>query len=671
MMAPSMISLGTAALALAGNAAAKQWYLEDKYDSSNFFDKFVFNTAPDPNSGYVTYRNQTDAVELGIASVSGGEVKLGVDNKSILSQDSPGRSSVRLESHARFDKNLIVARFSHLPESKCSAWPAFWTVGDAWPTDGEVDMLESWNMDSFNKPAYHMGNPGLFGQCTLDGAGQSALVNTKNCDNGFQDVPRQWANQGCVGNDLAGPHALHDGGVYAMEWTKDFIKVYSWRNGAAPSNIGSDAPDTSSWGIPTMHLKSSSCNIDKIFKNQRLIVNIALCGNPVGDSPGPWDQCKAITKSTCADYVRYNPSAFDNVYFKIKDIRIFGQNPPQTTTTSTTSTISTKTSTTSTEPATSGTSSSSTLSSTKAVVTDATSTTPSSSTDSTIKASISSATGTSSNTAYTSSTSSTTYEAADTTSVLNMSTKTPAATEFVAALVIAHASAPGISSTTTRRRFNSNMTTSSVEMTTSTVYTTAIHTITSCEPTITNCPIGKMTTLTIPLYTTVCPVSAKPTKAPGSGHSDKTTITTKVTKTYAITSCAPAVTDCPVGEITTEVMTTTYCPGGGFTTQSPFHPTQTSKKTTVFHETQTIVVPKLVLPFGGQNGTTNATSIVKPRPSAHGIVNTEHEQPVPRPTGDNICPGPDCPPPTGISGASTQGVGLAMLIGGLAAALLL
>ncbi|GAB0142053.1 hypothetical protein EsHS_00002618 [Epichloe bromicola] len=664
-MAPSIISLGTAALALAGNAAAKKWYLEDKYDSSNFFDKFVFNTASDPNSGYVTYRNQTDAVELGIASVSGGEVKLGVDNKSVLSQDSPGRSSVRLESHARFDKNLIVARFSHLPESKCSAWPALlasWTVGDAWPTDGEVDMLESWNMDSYNKPAYHMGNPGLFGQCTLDGAGQSAVVHTKNCDNGFQDVPRQWPNQGCVGNDLAGPHASHDGGVYAMEWTKDFIKVYSWRNGAAPSNIGSDAPDTSSWGTPTMHLKSSSCDIDKVFKNQRLIVNIALCGNPVGDSPGPWDQCKAVTKSTCADYVRYNPSAFDNVYFKIKDIRVFGQNPPQTTTTSTTSTISKETSTSSTEPTTSGTSSSSTLSSTEAaVVPDATSTAPSWSTDSTIEASTSSATGASSKTAYAASTSSTTtYEAADTTSVLNTSTKdvsttTPAATEFAAASVIANASAPGIiSSTTTRQRFNSPMNNSNV--TTSTVYTTAIHTITSCEPTITNCPIGKMTTLTIPLYTTVCPVSGKPTQAPGSGHGDKTTITTKLTKTYAITSCAPAVTDCP---------------GGGFTTQSPFHPIHTSKKTTVFHEAQAIVVPKPVLPGGGQNGTTNATTIVKPRPSANGSVNTQHEQPVPRPTADNICPGPDCPPPTGISGASSaQGIGLAMLIGGLAAVLL-
>lgn len=39
------------------------------------------------------------------------------------------------------------------------------------------------------------------------------------------------------------------------------------------------------------------------------------------------------------------------------------------------------------------------------------------------------------------------------------------------------------------------------------------------------------------------------------------TITTKVTKVYTITSCAPAVTNCPIGKVTTEVVTSTLCPG--------------------------------------------------------------------------------------------------------------
>ena len=41
-MAPSLLTVGTAALACVGGAAAKQWYLRDAYDASNFFDKFDF-----------------------------------------------------------------------------------------------------------------------------------------------------------------------------------------------------------------------------------------------------------------------------------------------------------------------------------------------------------------------------------------------------------------------------------------------------------------------------------------------------------------------------------------------------------------------------------------------------------------------------------------------------
>lgn len=43
-MAPSLLAVGTAALACVGSAAAKQWYLRDTYDASNFFDKFDFVT---------------------------------------------------------------------------------------------------------------------------------------------------------------------------------------------------------------------------------------------------------------------------------------------------------------------------------------------------------------------------------------------------------------------------------------------------------------------------------------------------------------------------------------------------------------------------------------------------------------------------------------------------
>ena len=41
-MAPSLLSIGAAALACAGSVSAKKWYLDDSYDATNFFDKFNF-----------------------------------------------------------------------------------------------------------------------------------------------------------------------------------------------------------------------------------------------------------------------------------------------------------------------------------------------------------------------------------------------------------------------------------------------------------------------------------------------------------------------------------------------------------------------------------------------------------------------------------------------------
>ncbi|KAM0198205.1 hypothetical protein ACHAPI_004161 [Fusarium lateritium] len=46
------------------------------------------------------------------------------------------------------------------------------------------------------------------------------------------------------------------------------------------------------------------------------------------------------------------------------------------------------------------------------------------------------------------------------------------------------------------------------EYTTSTVYSTKTYTITQCPPTVVNCPVGHVTTETIAVSTTVCPVTA-------------------------------------------------------------------------------------------------------------------------------------------------------------------
>ncbi|KAF4490156.1 endochitinase 2 precursor [Fusarium agapanthi] len=88
---------------------------------------------------------------------------------------------------------------------------------------------------------------------------------------------------------------------------------------------------------------------------------------------------------------------------------------------------------------------------------------------------------------------------------------------------------------------------------TKTVYTTSVHTVTKCPPEVEDCPYGSVTTETIPVYTTVCPVTDKSKPAPTDvpyNHEIKTLYTSQVN---TISHCAPGTPDCVVGAITTEI----------------------------------------------------------------------------------------------------------------------
>lgn len=102
--------------------------------------------------------------------------------------------------------------------------------------------------------------------------------------------------------------------------------------------------------------------------------------------------------------------------------------------------------------------------------------------------------------------------------------------------------------------------TGDAELTTSTVYTTRVHTVTKCPPYVVNCPAGGyVTTETIPLYTTVCPVTktaeaaVEATTAVPVGH--WTTSTVYTTRVHTVTQCPPEVVDCPLRpHVTTETI---------------------------------------------------------------------------------------------------------------------
>ncbi|KAI8255073.1 hypothetical protein K4K58_005896 [Colletotrichum sp. SAR11_239] len=565
-MAPSLVTIGTAALALAGDVAAKKFSLADTYDSTNFFSKFTFfesnyNTSNyndvDPTSGYINYRSQADAQALGLASTAGGEIYLGLDAKSITQFPGVGRSSVRLESKEVYNKALIVARFSHLPKPVCGAWPAFWSYGSPWPTKGELDWFEGWNLNKVNKPAAHTYKSSEQGQCLISSTGQTAQVDTPNCD---QEAPNQYSNQGCTTSTTSSdPYGSSDGGVYAVEWTDDYIKFFSWRWGSVPDNVNSDSPDTATWGTPSMLIANDACNINSHFKDQRLVINIGMCGVLAGND-GVWgSECKAATgHAVCSTYAATNPSAFSDTYFKVKDIRIFKEGGQ------TSSTISS--------------SASSTASSAFSTITNnwnMTSVIPAP----TPVVSSSSVVQLTTSTVFTTQVSTVTSCAPTVTNcpVGAVVTKTIALYTTVcpvtAAVKTTSAKGNGKASTkvnksnttTATTKVNKNTTKPTTKTTPPGVRTTVLtktYTITKCPSSVPNCPIGSVTTkVTTKIITPTPKTTPKTTTKPANGGSNNKVSTKVYTTTYTITKCPASVPNCPIGSVTTKTVTKVTTPG--------------------------------------------------------------------------------------------------------------
>lgn len=209
-MAPSIIRLGAAALAYASTAAAVQKYqLKEEYTPSNFFnaDKFQFFTGTDPNRGYIKYRSQKDATDSGLVVKTSSEVKIGVN---AVDYEQDGRSSVRLESAKTYNGGLFIADFSHFPKAACGAWPAFWMVGPNWPTDGEIDIYEGWNLNERNKVVLHTADPNVVGSCKIQPGDFTSSMIYDNC---WNDAPGQPGNTGCTVEETNGLFGNSNGGV--------------------------------------------------------------------------------------------------------------------------------------------------------------------------------------------------------------------------------------------------------------------------------------------------------------------------------------------------------------------------------------------------------------------------------------------------------------------------
>ncbi|KAK6607768.1 endo-1,3(4)-beta-glucanase [Botrytis cinerea] len=269
-MIQRIVSTATLALAFIGEVSATNKYtLVDDYAGTNFFDMFDFYTGADPTTGFVSYTSKEVAEnansDLGVAltKVENGQAYMGVDYVNVV---TTGRPSVRIQSKESYTHGLIIADLAHMPASICGTWPAFWTVNTTnYPRYGEIDILEN--------------------------------INEKT----------------------------QRGGVYAMQWTSDVIRMWNFGPDAIPADITAGTPDPSTWDLPAFTTEGGVCNIDGLFANHKIIFDTTFCGGYAGQT-GFWQEttCYDAEKyPTCDSYVGANPAAYKEAYWLINSVKVY------------------------------------------------------------------------------------------------------------------------------------------------------------------------------------------------------------------------------------------------------------------------------------------------------------------------------------------------------------
>ncbi|KAJ5826435.1 hypothetical protein N7474_003573 [Penicillium riverlandense] len=301
----------------ANESSAAAYQLVERWQADNFLEYFNFHVGQDPTNGYVNYLDQASAQDAGLVKVTdSGTLYLGVDHTTKLSPGGKGRDSVRIGTKKYYDQSLVIADIAHMPGSICGSWPAFWSVGMEWPQDGEIDIIEGVNLQEHNEIVMHTS-----GTCSLTDQGMTGVVNATGCGADLGPV-------GCVVEGHKGSYGTsfnrQGGGVYAMEWTADFLKIWFFPRRSIPSSISSGQPDVTEFGTP-MALVQEGCDVANSFKSQSFVFDVTFCGDwaggVFGQSGCPMSSSDPV--QSCINYVAQNPSAFEQSYWEINSIQIY------------------------------------------------------------------------------------------------------------------------------------------------------------------------------------------------------------------------------------------------------------------------------------------------------------------------------------------------------------
>ncbi|KAI0523681.1 glycoside hydrolase family 16 protein [Xylaria bambusicola] len=300
--------------------------LSTHYAGQGLLDRFSFFTGEDPNSGFVNYQSREAALASNLVSIDElNRVKLAVDSINTYSTSDKGRPSVRLTSDEQFTHGLFIADFAHMPGSTCGTWPAFWAFNNAghWPAGGEVDIIEGANRAQKNLFTAHTA-PG----CEAPSTGFTGIPGPTDCSIIPDNVGCNYAapKSGTYGDSFN----VIGGGVYAMEWDSQDIKIWHFPRMAIPYDIRNApivTPDPTRWGPPQARFGGSECDTDSHFYNMSLVINTNFCGAYAGNIWGVADKCDKLAP-TCEEYVAGNPRSFRNSFWEINYIDVYKKAPP-------------------------------------------------------------------------------------------------------------------------------------------------------------------------------------------------------------------------------------------------------------------------------------------------------------------------------------------------------
>ncbi|KAF4637126.1 hypothetical protein G7Y89_g965 [Cudoniella acicularis] len=272
--------------------------------------------------GYIDYKT---AALNGLATTDGTTVYLGTDYQNQIDPNGNGRDGIQITSKQTFTHGLIISDVANMPGGICGVGGGHRSIGNAWPADGEIDIVAGTTVAANNIMTLFTDDSsdidGSPDTCFIIGDGETGTLLSSDCTDEDSGCNVQDSSDVSYGENFN----ENGGGVYATQWTSDYIRIWFFDRGdGIPDDITSGNPDPSGWGTPSANFENeqSSCPIDDHFIDHKIVFDIDFCGDIIDSNWSDDPICGAVADS-CEDWVAQNPANFTQAYWAINSIKVY------------------------------------------------------------------------------------------------------------------------------------------------------------------------------------------------------------------------------------------------------------------------------------------------------------------------------------------------------------